>query len=66
MVDMSSHAVTARLREAAGMLEARGFVDKGIDMSPEAVTRRLQCMAALSEMCLRLGRATFVRSQPKR
>jgi hypothetical protein len=58
---MSREAVTLRLRATAKMLEERGFVSKGVDMSPTAVTLRLRTMAALSSMCLRLGRATVVR-----
>lgn len=58
MVDMRRDAVTARLCAVAFLLEERGFVDKGVDMSPAAVTSRLQSMAALSSMCLRLGTAT--------
>jgi hypothetical protein len=58
---MSREAITARLRTMARMLAERGFVTKGVDMSPTAVTLRLQTMAALSSMCLRLGRATVVK-----
>jgi hypothetical protein len=57
---MSREAVTARLRAMARMIEERGFVRKDVDMSRAAVTLRLQTMAALSAMCLRLGRATVV------
>jgi hypothetical protein len=60
VVDMRPQAVTARLRMLARELEARGFVSKGVDMSPAAVTDRLRAMAALSAMCLRLGKATLV------
>lgn len=60
MVDMSPPAVSARLREVAVLLEARGFVRKGVDMCAAAVTARLQTMATLSDMCVRLGRATLL------
>jgi hypothetical protein len=56
---MSRDAVSARLRAVARLLEERGFASKGVDMSRAAVTSRLQSMAALSSMCLRLGRATI-------
>jgi division protein CdvB (Snf7/Vps24/ESCRT-III family) len=62
---MSREAVTARLRTMARMLEERGFVSKGVDMSRAAVTLRLQTMAALSDLCLRLGRATVVERSDK-
>jgi hypothetical protein len=61
VVDMSRDAVSARLRAVARLLEERGFASKGVDMSRAAVTSRLQSMAALSSMCLRLGRATISR-----
>lgn len=44
----------------AELLQARGFVPKGIGMSPTAVTARLRAMAALSDMCARLGKAKLV------
>jgi len=56
---MHREAVTARVREVARLLEQRGFVSKGVDMSRTAVTRRLASMASLSSMCLRLTRATL-------
>jgi hypothetical protein len=52
---MGATAVTARLREMARRLEARGFVEKGVDMSAAAVTGRLRVMASLSDMCRRLA-----------
>jgi len=60
VVDMSPGAVSARLRMVAELLSTRGFVQKGVDMSAAAVTLRLRTMAALSDMCARLGRATLV------
>ena len=57
MVDMGREAISARLRVVARLLEERGFASKGVDMSPAAVTSRLETMAALSTMCLRLGKA---------
>ena len=57
MVDMTREAVSARLRAMSRMLEERGFTSKGVDMSRTAVTLRLQAMAALSTMCLRLGKS---------
>jgi hypothetical protein len=58
---MSPEAVSARLREVADLLDARGFVHKGVEMSAAAVTQRLRTMAALSDMCARLGKAALVR-----
>lgn len=55
MVDLASQAVvTFRLRELARLLDARGFVTKGVDMSSAAVTARLRMLGALSDMCRRL------------
>lgn len=59
MVDMSREAISARLRDMARLLDERGFASKGVDISRTAVTLRLQSMAALSTMCLRLGKATI-------
>jgi hypothetical protein len=59
VVDMSRAAVSARLRTVARLLEERGLTSKGVDMSSAAVTSRLQSMSALSDMCLRLGKATL-------
>jgi hypothetical protein len=49
----------------ARLLDERGFLNKGVDMSRAAVTLRLQSMAALSTMCLRLGKATIARRGDK-
>jgi hypothetical protein len=57
---MSPKAVTARLREVAQLLDERGFVQKGVDMSAAAITLRLRTMATLSDMCARLGKASLV------
>jgi hypothetical protein len=54
---MSPGAVTARLREMARLLEERGAVSKGVDMSAAAISGRLRLMGALSDMCRRLGAA---------
>jgi len=62
VVDMRDGALTSRLREVAHLLAERGFVDKGIDMSPATVTYRLKTMSALSSMCLRLQRARIIPS----
>ncbi len=59
---MQATAVTLRLRTLAQLLQARGFVQKSVDMTPAAVTSRLRTMAALSEMCARLGKAKLVTS----
>jgi hypothetical protein len=56
---MSREAISARLRDMARLLDERGFASKGVDISRTAVTLRLQSMAALSTMCLRLGKATI-------
>jgi len=55
---MSPRAVSARLRRISDLLNQRGFVRKSADMSPNAVTLRLRSMAALSDMCARLGKAS--------
>ena len=65
MVDMRREAGSARLRDVTRLLDERGFLNKGVDMSRTAVTFRLQSMAALSTMCLRLGKATIVRRGDK-
>jgi hypothetical protein len=52
---MRPGAVTARLQHVARLLADRGFVAKGVDMSPRAITARLQTLGALSDMCRRLG-----------
>jgi hypothetical protein len=62
VVDMSPESVSTRLRTVARLLEERGFTSKGVDMSRTAVTSRLQSMAALSSMCVRLGKATIASS----
>jgi hypothetical protein len=62
---MSRDAVSTRLRAMARLLDERGFTSKGVDMSRTAVTLRLQSMAALSTMCLRLGKATIASSGDK-
>ena len=65
MVDMSPKSVSTRLRTVARLLEERGFTSKGVDMSRTALTSRLQSMAALSSMCLRLGKANIASSGPR-
>jgi hypothetical protein len=55
VVDFGPHAITARLRELARLLAARGFVSKDVDMSAAAITARVRTMASLSDMCRRLG-----------
>jgi len=57
VADMSRPAITARLRQMADAQRSRGFVDKGVDMSKQAVTRRLQALCSLSDLCLRLSKA---------
>jgi hypothetical protein len=59
VVDMSAAAVTDRLLTMARLLRARGFVHKGVGMSPAEVTGRLRVMAELSSMCQRLGLASL-------
>jgi hypothetical protein len=56
---MSPRAVSARLHRISHLLNQRGFVRKGADMSPGAVTLRLRSMASLSDMCARLGKAAI-------
>ena len=65
MVDMSPECISTRLRTVARLLEERGFASKGVDMSRTAVTSRLQSMAALSSMCVRLGKATIATVIPR-
>lgn len=55
MVDLGPGAITARLRELSRLLQARGFVSKQVDMSAAAVTKRVETMASLSDMCRRLA-----------
>jgi hypothetical protein len=57
---MRPQAVTARLHTVARLLAEQGFIDKGVNMSPVAVTNRLKSMSALSSMCLRLRTAKIV------
>jgi hypothetical protein len=52
---MGAGPVTSRLREVARLLEGRGFITKGINMSAAAVTLRLRAMGSLSDMCRRLA-----------
>ena len=67
MADMSAAAVSARLRYAAQLLAERGFVPKGVDMSPGAVTNRLRSQAALSTMCQKLAAlGSVLRVPPER
>ena len=54
MVDMRPATIAARLRELARQSDARGFIDKGVDMSARAVTARLRTLGALADMCQRL------------
>jgi hypothetical protein len=54
-VDMTAAAVTDRLRGMSRQLEARGFIVKGPDMSPTAITQRLRALGSLSDMCRRLA-----------
>jgi hypothetical protein len=54
VADMSSRAVTERLREVGSLLAKRGFVSKGVPMSRAAVTARLRALGTLSDACRRL------------
>jgi hypothetical protein len=54
---MNGAAVSTRLREMSRLLAERGLVEKGVDMSPAAITARLRMLGALSDMCRRLARA---------
>ena len=56
MVDMGRDAIARRLRQAAQLLAARGFTAKGVDMSPRAVSARLEVLGSLSDMCRRLAK----------
>ena len=50
---MSVEAVSARLAQASQLAEFRPGVP-AVDMSPEAVTQRLEEAAALSQLCAEL------------
>jgi len=55
---MSARAVTARLREAsvrADLTASRRLLTR-VDMSPDAVTRRLRLQSALRDACLAWAR----------
>jgi hypothetical protein len=59
--EMSSIAVTRRLREASersDLTASRRLMTK-VDMSSVAVTRRLRTQSALRDACLRWGRQPF-------
>jgi hypothetical protein len=66
VVDMSARAVTARLRRVAALLADRGFVSKGVAMDVASVRARLRVMAALSDMCRRLGARAGPPAAPRR
>ncbi len=57
-VDMSTAAVTARLREVSQLsdLRAENRMNGKIDYSPDAVTARLREVFRLTELCVALGR----------
>ncbi len=50
-----SHAVSARLREAARLSDLRTGIASKVDMSASAVSARLRQQAALRTACLRFG-----------
>lgn len=52
--ELDAATVTQRLQQMARLLAARGFVPKGVDMSPPAVTDRLRTWSALTDACRRL------------
>lgn len=58
---MSPAAIRQRLETMANLQRQRGFVAKGVDMSPLAITQRLKMQSALTDLCLRLGRTTIVK-----
>ena len=47
--------VAERLRQMARLLDARGLLPKGVDMSGPAVTDRLRTLSTLSDACRRLA-----------
>jgi hypothetical protein len=57
-VDMSSAAVTERLRSMSALSDLRGDrrLACKIDMSPAAVTRRLRRQSELRDLCLAIAR----------
>jgi len=65
---MSSEAVTRRLHEVgerSDLAAARRLATK-VDMSPEAVTRRLRLQASLRDACLAWGRSRPARPAASR
>jgi hypothetical protein len=52
----TEEAIRNRLLAVARALEERGWVQKGADMSPPAISARIRILASLSDMCRRLGR----------
>ena len=66
MVDMCPAAVTERLQRVSELLARRGWIRKGAEMSPEALTARLKVLGALSDMCRKLqvvGRGLYEQSE---
>ena len=62
-VDLSGHAIEARLRETsrlAGSLRPEARLETKLDMSGTAVATRLKTVSDLLELCLSLAR----KSQP--
>lgn len=57
-LDLSPHAVSARLRAVARRADLRAIhrLDAKIDMGPAAVSRRLRTVGRVTSLCLRLGR----------
>jgi hypothetical protein len=53
MTDMSMEAIDARLREASRLAELRAGTP-AVDMSPAAVTQRLEEVAGISQLCAEL------------
>ncbi|MCG5052852.1 MAG: hypothetical protein KA712_07815 [Myxococcales bacterium] len=52
---MSPSAITERLKSMAAAQRHRGYVAKGVDMSPAAISSRLKMQSQLTNVCLRLG-----------
>ena len=65
--EMSSAAITRRLREASersDLTASRRLMTK-VDMLSGAVTRRLRTQSALRDACLRWGRRPLVEGQSR-
>lgn len=58
-VDIAAEAITARLARASALSDLRAIrrLDCKVDMSPEAITRRLRVQSQLRGACLAWSRS---------